>query len=150
MSIARLRALLPLLLILVLVGQAVMPAAAAAPSKKEAGPMQADTFAGLALRGIGPAMISGRIADLAVNPKDKSVWYVAAATGGLWKTTNAGTTWNPIFDDQGSYSLGCVTLDPNNPLVVWVGSGENNTQRSVSYGDGVYKSLDGGTTWTNM
>ena len=66
------------------------------------------------------------------------------------RPTNAGTTWNPVFDDQGSYSLGCVTLDPNNPLVVWVGSGENNSQRSVSYGDGVYKSLDGGTTWTNM
>ena len=116
----------------------------------DSSPLRSETFAGLSLRGIGPAMISGRVADLAVDPSHKSTWYVAAATGGLWKTVNAGTTWSPIFDDQGSYSLGCVTIDPNNPLVIWVGSGENNAQRSVSYGDGVYKSLDGGTTWTNM
>jgi photosystem II stability/assembly factor-like uncharacterized protein len=123
----------------------------AADSKKaDSGPMKADTFAGLALRSIGPAMISGRIADLAVDPKDKAIRYVAAATGGLWKTTNAGTTWKPLFDEEGSYSLGCVTIDPNHPLTVWVGSGENNSQRAVQYGDGVYKSLDGGTTWTNM
>ncbi|MEP6880413.1 MAG: hypothetical protein ABI866_00400, partial [Dokdonella sp.] len=122
----------------------------AAEKKVDSGPMKAETFAGIEMRGIGPAMISGRIADLAVNPNDKSIWYVAAATGGLWKTINAGTTWTPIFDDQGSFSLGCVTIDPNNPLVIWLGSGENNSQRSVSYGDGVYKSIDGGTTWTNM
>ncbi|MGA9334903.1 MAG: hypothetical protein WBV39_11555 [Rudaea sp.] len=114
------------------------------------GPMKSATFSGLKLRSIGPAMISGRIADLAVNPRDKSTWYVAAASGGLWKTINAGSTWTPVFDHEGSYSLGCVTIDPNNPLVVWIGTGENNSQRSVSYGDGVYKSIDGGTTWTNM
>ena len=118
--------------------------------KADKGPMKADTFAGLALRSIGPAMVSGRIADLAVNPKDKNIRYVAAASGGLWKTTNAGTTWKSIFDDQGSYSLGNVTIDPKNPLTIWVGSGENNSQRAVQYGDGVYKSLDGGTTWNNM
>jgi len=118
--------------------------------KADKGPMKTDTFAGLALRSIGPAMISGRIADLAVNPTDKNIRYVAAASGGLWKTTNAGTTWKPIFDDQGSYSLGSVTIDPKHPLTIWVGSGENNSQRAVQYGDGVYKSLDGGTTWNNM
>ncbi len=110
----------------------------------------ADLLAGLPLRAIGPALVSGRISDIAVHPRHRSTWYVAAASGGVWKTENAGTTWTPIFDDQGSYSIGCVTLDPNDPKVVWVGTGENNSQRSVSYGDGVYKSLDGGTSWTNM
>ncbi len=121
------------------------------PAKKaDTGPMQSATFAGLKMRSIGPAMISGRISDLAVNPRDKATWYIAVASGGLWKTVNAGASWNPVFDHEGSYSIGCVTIDPNNPLVVWVGTGENNSQRSVSYGDGVYKSIDGGTTWTNM
>ncbi len=131
---------------------AISPGLLAADTEKNSdqGTMKAETFSGLELRGIGPAMVSGRIADLAVNPKDTSTWYVAAASGGLWKTINAGTTWKPVFDDQASYSLGCVTIDPNNPLVIWVGSGENNSQRSVSYGDGVYRSLDGGTTWQNM
>jgi photosystem II stability/assembly factor-like uncharacterized protein len=148
---------LPLLLTLLLALSGFSPLQAsdgkkthAEQSAEKSGPMKAETFSGLALRGIGPAMVSGRITDLAVHPTNKSIWYVAAAVGGLWKTNNAGTTWAPIFDDQGSFSLGCVTLDPNNPLVVWVGSGENNSQRSVAYGDGVYRSLDGGTTWTNM
>ena len=81
---------------------------------------------------------------------DKYTWYVAAASGGLWKTTNAGTSFSPIFDGEGSYSIGEVVIDPNNPNVIWVGTGENNAQRSVSYGDGVYKSIDGGQSWTNM
>ncbi len=113
-------------------------------------PWSAETFSGLGLRGIGPALASGRIGDVAVDPRDERTWYVAAASGGVWKTTNAGTTWTPIFDRQGSYSIGCVALDPNDPLVVWVGTGENNSQRSVSYGDGVYKSTDGGKTWENV
>jgi photosystem II stability/assembly factor-like uncharacterized protein len=74
----------------------------------------------------------------------------AVASGGVWKTSNSGTTWKPIFDEQGSYSIGCVALDPNNHHVVWVGTGENNNQRSVAYGDGVYKSLDGGENWIHM
>lgn len=110
----------------------------------------AKTFQGLELRSIGPALMSGRIADVAVHPEDQSVWYVAVGSGGVWKTTNAGTTWTPIFDDQGSYSIGCVTLDPNRPDTVWVGTGENVGGRHVGYGDGVYKSLDGGQSWTNM
>jgi photosystem II stability/assembly factor-like uncharacterized protein len=118
--------------------------------KDDALKMKADTFAGLALRGIGPAMISGRITDIAIHPKNNAIRYVASASGNLWKTVNAGTTWTPIFDDQGSYSLGSVTLDPKNPLTVWLGTGENNSQRSVSYGDGVYKSVDGGTSWENV
>ena len=75
---------------------------------------------------------------------------MAVASGGVWKTTNAGTTWTPIFDNEGSYSIGCVALDPKNPQVVWVGTGENNSQRSVGYGDGVYRSDDGGKIWKNV
>jgi len=108
------------------------------------------TFAGLELRELGPALTSGRILDLAVDPRDARVWYIATAGGGVWKTTNAGTTFSPIFDDQGSHSIGCVTIDPKDSLVVWVGSGENNSQRSVSMGDGVYKSVDGGKSWKNV
>ncbi len=105
---------------------------------------------GITFRNIGPAVTSGRIADVAVNPNNISEYYVASASGGVWKTTNAGTTYEPLFDGQGSYSIGCVTIDPNNTNIVWVGSGENNNQRSVSYGDGVYKSEDGGASWKNM
>ncbi len=108
------------------------------------------TFAGLTLRSIGPAVTSGRIADVAISPGAPDTWWVASASGGVWKSDNAGVTWDPVFGDQGSYSIGCVTVDPNNPNVVWVGTGENNSQRSVSYGDGVYKSTDGGQSWKNM
>jgi photosystem II stability/assembly factor-like uncharacterized protein len=113
-------------------------------------PLSAATFAGLELRGIGPAFISGRVADIAVDPRRPSTYYLAAASGGVWKTTNSGTTFEPIFDCEGSYSIGAVTIDPNDSLVVWVGTGENNSQRSVSYGDGVYKSVDGGRHWQNL
>ncbi|MGL4423371.1 MAG: VPS10 domain-containing protein, partial [Gemmataceae bacterium] len=81
---------------------------------------------------------------------DTATYYVAVACGGVWKTTNNGTTWAPIFDEQGSYSIGCITLDPKNPNTIWVGTGENNSQRSVGFGDGVYKSTDGGKTWANL
>jgi len=111
---------------------------------------KASRFKGLAFRGIGPAVKSGRIIDIAIHPGDRFTWYVAAASGNLWKTTNAGTTWEPIFDDQGSFSIGCVAIDPKHPLTVWVGTGENNSQRSVAYGDGVYRSVDGGKHWTNV
>ncbi|MCB1007430.1 MAG: glycosyl hydrolase [Acidobacteria bacterium] len=120
-----------------------------APAKEE-GAFAAKTFAGLKFRSIGPALTSGRIADLAVDPSDSKRWIVAAASGGVWSTTNAGTTWTPLFDGQGSYSIGAVTIDPNNPHVLWVGTGENNSQRSVSFGDGVYLSLDAGKSWKNV
>ena len=112
--------------------------------------LTSSVVAGLKFRNIGPAFTSGRIADFAVREDKPSEYYVAVASGGVWKTINSGTTWKPIFDSQGSYSIGCVTLDPNNHHVVWVGTGENNNQRSVAYGDGIYKSLDGGENWTHM
>lgn len=108
------------------------------------------TYGGLTFRSIGPAVTSGRVSDFAVNPRNPAEYYVATASGGVWKTVNAGTTYIPVFDGEGSYSIGCVVIDPTNPNVVWVGSGENNNQRSVSYGDGVYKSENGGKKWKNM
>lgn len=113
-------------------------------------PLQTSTFGGIKFRSIGPAITSGRIVDLAVNPKNISEYYVASASGGVWKTVNAGVTYEPVFDGEASFSIGCVTLDPTNPNTVWVGSGENNNQRVVGYGDGVYKSEDGGKSWKNM
>ncbi len=104
----------------------------------------------LKFRSIGPALTSGRIADFAINPNNYAEYYVATASGGVWKTNNHGTTYQPIFDGQGSYSIGCISLNPKNPNVVWVGTGENNNQRSVAYGDGVYKSEDGGKSWENV
>ncbi|MEM6831520.1 MAG: glycosyl hydrolase, partial [Bacteroidota bacterium] len=119
-------------------------------SDQEKDAFEALSLSGLKFRSIGPALTSGRISDFAVNPKNPKEYYVAVSSGGVWKTTNAGTTYTPIFDSQGSYSIGCVTIDPNNPNVIWVGTGENNNQRSVAYGDGVYKSIDGGKSWMHM
>jgi len=107
-------------------------------------------YHGLELRAIGPALMSGRIADIAIHPDDPSTWYVAVGSGGVWKTVNAGTTWTPIFDDEDVYSVGCVTVDQSNPNVVWVGSGENVGGRHAGVGNGVYRSRDGGATWENL
>lgn len=117
---------------------------------KEDNKLKSEYYSGLKFRSIGPAVTSGRIADFAVNPNNFSEYYVAVASGGVWKTTNHGVTYQPIFDGEGSYSIGCVTLDPSNTSTVWVGTGENNNQRSVAYGDGVYKSEDGGASWKNV
>lgn len=105
---------------------------------------------GLRFRSIGPALTSGRISDFAVHPEKPSTYFVATSSGGVWKTTNAGTTYQPIFDQESSYSIGCITIDPKNTNILWVGTGENNNQRSVAYGDGVYKSEDGGASWKNV
>jgi len=121
-----------------------------AAEQADASRLKTETFEGLELRGLGPALMSGRIADIAVHPEDQSTWYVAVGSGGVWKTTNAGTTWTPIFDEQVSYSIGCVTIDPNRPETVWVGTGENVGGRHVGYGDGVYRSLDGGENWEHL
>ncbi|TDF41962.1 glycosyl hydrolase [Alteromonadaceae bacterium M269] len=124
------------------------PASFAADSDKAS--VDASIYKNIKLRNIGPAVTGGRVSDLAVNPANPAEYYVATASGGLWKTTNSGVTWETPFDGEASYSLGDVTLDPNNSKVVWVGTGENNSQRSVAYGDGVYKSVDGGNTWKNV
>jgi photosystem II stability/assembly factor-like uncharacterized protein len=124
---------------------------AAQPAKeKDRKDDKAPPLGALRPRLVGPAVTAGRIVGFAVDPNDRSHYFVAVASGGVWKTTNAGTTWTPVFDNEGSYSIGCVVLDPKNPSVVWVGTGENNSQRSVGYGDGVYKSTDGGKTWQNV
>lgn len=109
-----------------------------------------EIYNGLKWRSIGPAMTSGRIADFAVNPENHSEWYVGVASGHVWKTVNNGTTFKPVFDNEGSYSIGVVTMDPNNHNVIWVGTGENNHQRALGYGNGVYKSEDGGKSWKNV
>ncbi len=109
-----------------------------------------EIISSLPFRSIGPAYMTGRIADIEVDPSNSSIWYVAVASGNVWKTTNRGSTWKPIFENYGSFSTGCLAIDPHNPNIVWLGTGENQSQRSVSWGDGVYKSLDGGKTWKNM
>ena len=141
------------LLFLLLAGMLTFPAEAQKKkgnADSQESSLNAGKLSGLRFRSIGPALTSGRIIDFAVNPENPIEYYVAVASGGVWKTTNSGTTYQPVFDSQGSYSIGCVTLDPNNPHTVWVGSGENNGQRSVGYGDGIYRSNDGGKTWINM
>src|ERR1044071_8750041 len=124
------------------------PTPDASPTPRD--PMSTPTFNGLRMRSIGPAFTSGRVVGFAVDATNPSRYYAAVASGGVWKTINAGITWTPVFDNEGSYSIGAITLDPKNPLTVWVGTGENNSQRSVSYGNGVYKSDDGGKTWRNV
>ena len=104
----------------------------------------------LKLRSIGPALMGGRISDIEVHPTKSTTWYVSAGSGNVWKTTNAGITWQAIFDDKPSYSIGDVAIDPNNPNIVWIGTGENVSGRHVGWGDGVYKSMDSGKTWKNM
>jgi photosystem II stability/assembly factor-like uncharacterized protein len=113
-------------------------------------PINAFTFASLRARNIGPVMISGRVSQIAMFPDSTSHYLIAEASGGVWLTYNNGTTWTPVFDTYGSYSIGTITIDPKNPSIVWLGTGENNNQRSVSYGDGVYKSEDAGRTWRNV
>jgi photosystem II stability/assembly factor-like uncharacterized protein len=124
--------------------------AVASPLHAQDSLFTATNFSGMALREIGPAITSGRIADLAVRADDPATWYVASASGGVWKTDNAGTTFTSVFANEGAYSIGVVAIDPSDPYVVWVGTGENNAQRSVAYGDGVYKSADGGRSWKRM
>jgi photosystem II stability/assembly factor-like uncharacterized protein len=108
------------------------------------------TFKAMELRNIGPAYMSGRIADIAIDQNNPSTWYTAVGSGGVWKTINAGNTWTPIFDKQDVYSIGDVTIAPSHSNIIWVGTGENNGGRHISFGDGVYKSVDGGQTWKNM
>jgi photosystem II stability/assembly factor-like uncharacterized protein len=119
-------------------------------AEKSPDPMSTATFTGLRFRSIGPAVTGGRVADFAVDSNDRAKYFVAVASGGVWKTVNAGTTWTPVFDNYGSFSIGDLALDPKDANVLWVGTGENNSQRSVAYGDGVYKSEDGGRSFRKV
>ncbi len=131
--------------------QAARPTKSAEPSKSdEHSSKSSDIWNGLELRSIGPGIASGRISDIAVDPGNANRYFVAVASGGVWRTANDGTTWTPVFEHEGSYSIGCVAIDSKNPSVVWVGTGENNSQRAVYYGDGIYRSEDGGGSWKNM
>lgn len=125
------------------------PSPEASPTPKPE-PLSTATFGGLKFRSIGPAVTSGRVNMFAVDPDDRAKYYVAVASGGVWKTVNAGTTWTPVFENEGSFSIGAIALDPKNSAIVWVGTGEYNSQRSAGYGDGVYRSDDGGKSWKNM
>jgi photosystem II stability/assembly factor-like uncharacterized protein len=118
-------------------------------SAQERAPLS-DDFEFLRLRNLGPALVSGRISDVAVDPENRSIWYVGVSAGSVWKTENRGTTWTPIFDDYGSYSIGAVTVDSLNPATIWVGTGENASQRSAGFGDGIYKSSDAGASFRRM
>ena len=116
--------------------------------KEKAEPTNTEMLAGaLKFRSVGPAFMSGRIGDIAIDQKNPNTWYVAVASGGLWKTSNAGTTFKPIFDSQKSYSIGCVTIDPSTNSTIWVGTGENNGGRHIGFGDGIYVSYDSGNSW---
>jgi len=114
----------------------------AAPSSEQ--------FDAIAFRSIGPGLVTGRIADIEIDPNDANTWYIASAFGGLWKTVNRGITFDPIFDDGGSFTLCCVVVDPRDSNVIWLGTGENGSQRSAHYGDGLYKSTDAGDTWERV
>jgi photosystem II stability/assembly factor-like uncharacterized protein len=135
---------------LCLAGFAASPAMSARQASPSGDRLTADVMKGLALRSIGPAIATGRVQDIAIDPKNSNVWYVATAFGGLWKTTNRGTTFEPVFDDGGSFTLCCVVVDPKNSNVVWLGTGENASQRSAHFGDGLYKSTDAGKTWQRV
>jgi len=131
-------------------GLAVTALVAGGQGQGGGGALTADVLKSLELRSIGPALATGRVADIAIDPKNPSVWYVATAFGGLWKSVNRGISFAPIFDDYTSFTLCCVVIDPKDSNVVWLGTGENASQRSAHFGDGVYKSMDAGKTWKRM
>lgn len=125
-------------------------AADPAPAAPPANAFRRDHVAQLAWRNLGPVNPMGRVTDLDVHPKEPRTWLVGTAGGGLWKTTNAGTTWSNVFDRLGSVSIGDVAIAPGDPNLIWIGTGEENARNSVQWGDGVYKSTDGGQNWTHM
>ena len=112
--------------------------------------LKSSDLSGLKFRSVGPAFMSGRIADIAINPENENEWYVAVGSGGVWKTVNSGTTWKAITDDQDFYSTGCITIDPHNSSKIWLGTGENVGGRHVGIGHGVFVSDNGGKSWKSM
>ncbi|MDT5296672.1 MAG: hypothetical protein QOJ76_3552, partial [Acidobacteriota bacterium] len=130
--------------------QTATPAASPTPENPEDAATEIKSFERLEWRNIGPANMGGRIADIEGVAGNPNIVYVATASGGLFKTTNGGVKWTPLFERQGSISIGDIALEPGNPDVVWLGAGESAVRNSVSFGDGVYKSTDGGKTWAHM
>nr|WP_083332600.1 glycosyl hydrolase [Hyphomonas sp. Mor2] len=124
-----------------------LPVLAQATGDEDSSPLSSSNFEAFSLRNIGPAFMSGRIADIIIVPDEPATWYVAVGSGGVWKTENAGTTWTSLFDGQGSYSIGSLGADPSDPNRIWVGTGENHGGRHIGFGDGIYVSNDGGATW---
>ncbi|MCA1837295.1 MAG: glycosyl hydrolase, partial [Actinobacteria bacterium] len=120
------------------------------PAALAAQELTADILKPITIRSIGPGLVTGRVADIKIDPNNTNVWYVAAAFGGVWKTVNRGVTFTPIFDDGGAFNNCCIVIDPKNSNVLWLGTGENNSQRSGDFGDGLYKSIDAGQTWKRM
>jgi len=112
--------------------------------------VSSSSLSGMKWRSIGPALMSGRIADIEIVEDDPATWYVGVGSGGVWKTENAGTTWKPLFDSQDVYSIGELALSPHDPNEIWVGTGENHGGRHISFGDGVYRSKDGGKSWEHL
>src|SRR5712692_1056819 len=150
-----------LLVVMVAATAAATTWAQAKPAKAAKAPPGATTSApeasnydaalkNLEWRELGPAIMGGRIDDFAAVESNPNIVYVGAASGGVWKTTNGGTTWEPIFEHEAVSTIGDVTLAPSDPSIVWVGSGEANNRQSSSWGNGVYKSNDAGKTWTNL
>ncbi len=139
-----------ILLTAVAAALAVAALMAADQAQPASGPLTADALKAIELRSIGPTLSTGRIADIAIDTKNPSVWYVVSAFGGLWKTVNRGITFTPIFDEGPSFTLCCLAIDPKDSNVLWLGTGENASQRSAHFGDGVYKSTDAGKTWTRV
>src|SRR5687767_12739207 len=133
-----------------LLALATAVAAAALIEAQQPAALPANALKALELRSIGPTLTTGRIQDIEIDPANPSVWYVASAFGGLWKTENRGITFSPIFDSGGAFNLCCVVVDPKDSRVVWLGTGENTSQRSAHFGDGVYKSTDAGKTWKRV
>ncbi len=130
---------------------AVAASAPPAPAASRPPAFDAGTISGLGARNIGSAAMSGRVAAIAArNEAGKTTVYVGAASGGVWRSFDGGTTFKPIFDKQPVQSIGAIAIDPSHPKTIWVGTGESWMRNSVSVGDGIYKSTDGGETWTNM
>ncbi len=134
----------------VVLGAFTQTACAQPAEEAEEGPLSAGNFTGFEFRSIGPAFMAGRLSDIEILQDNPSTWIVGVGSGGVWRTDNAGTTWRSIFDDTGVYSIGTVTVDPNNPHIIWVGTGENTGSRHAGYGDGIYRSRDGGQNWDHM
>ncbi len=134
----------------ILASFSLVPAFLGALQNTDGQALTAGVLKGLEFRSLGPTLATGRIQDVQIDPKDPNVWYVASAFGGLWKTTNRGITFTPIFDDGGSFTLCCVVIDPKDSNILWLATGENTSQRSAHFGDGVYKSTDAGASWKRV